>query len=558
MGRNLVLALALLAGCGRTDLDGGLLAEKNDGTGPRPSVPDPSDPVPNEPAPVDPEPEPEPRTFGPLPEICVATHAYTGSASTAQLRLFAPFSEQPGPFTVSGANAWTFAFSPRGRRLVFLDDTGLHLVDSWPPEPRRLTTEFPASSFAFVDETHVVVNVRSSIELHDLETETRLVLHQSAAPPDPSSPPLYLVHPSPDGRWVAYAEVKNQVHELWLLDLLAEPRSPVRVMTLEPGAVAAWLDWAPDSEHLGISVTDSNRTWLRPHSAPTTGKSFDALPISFELDAASSVPTFQWSPTGGALHYLYQRVDPVTNETDWRLYFVDMTTPAPGPSVLLSHFDERNWPSPGYFSPKGDMIAFSAEFAGPDFREALFVSRVDSPNTPERQHTDGFGWVLKQEWSPDNRALYFTAIRKDGVESVYRADLEGTSTLVSSPSADVRGLYVSPKPGCLAYAQYQPTPAVVIVDELQEELHTLGDPQANDPTWTGTFDSSIALWVGDRKGDVKGFSYVSSSPNGGDGLVWIPVKGCTPSSPEVVIESEPNTFIHGLFASTTTRSGERE
>jgi hypothetical protein len=163
---------------------------------------------------------------------------------------------------------------------------------------------------------------------------------------------------------------------------------------------------------------------------------------------------------------------------------------------------------------------------------------------------------LKQEWSPDNQALYFTAMQNDDVERVYRSDLSGSSALVSLPDADVRGLYVSPKPGCLAYSQYAPAPAVVVVDE-NAAYYELGDPQANNPAWTGSFDSSVARWVSDRNGDVRGLLYVTSRPNKGDGLIWTRMEGCTPSDPEVVIWSQAGQSIYNLAVSTTPPSGER-
>jgi hypothetical protein len=390
-------------GCGRTNLDGGLLDALGNPPGEaEPNVPGPNMPGPNQPTPTEPQPEPEPELTDPepLPEICVAARVEgaPGSASTASLWLFAPFSSQPGPLSVGASDPVSFTFSPRGTRFAFLDSEGLGVIDRWPPSPHFLPTPFVPTEFSFLDESRLIVNVQDAIELHDLDAGTRVMLHE-IDPADPSVPdaPLYLVRPSPDARWVAYVEVTNQnVHEVWLIDLEAAQRSPVRAMALPAGAVTAWLDWAPDSEHLGISATDSDGVWLRSYSVATTESTFAALPISFALEPSASIPTFQWSPTGDALHYYYQHVDLDTNETDWRLYFVDMTNAAPGPSVLLSDFDERSWASPGTFSPKGDMIAFSADFAGSTFRSAQFISHVTYPETPHRQREGEFSSVLKQ------------------------------------------------------------------------------------------------------------------------------------------------------------------
>jgi Tol biopolymer transport system component len=559
MGRTLLIALALLSACGRTDLDGGRL----DDTSKAPPVDTgPDEPPPDEPPPDEPPPDEPPPESGPLPEICIASRVQAGGIgndSKSSLLLFAPLSIVQGPIAVSVSGAWNATFSPRGTRFAFSDDEGLSVVDSWPPEPELLYTPALPTELSFLDERRLIVNARYTLELHDLEAGSRELLRQvDATNPISSESPIYLVRPSPDARWVAYAETANGIHEIWLLDLEASPRAPIRLMTLAAGAVLAWLDWAPDSEHLGISVTDSNGVWLRSYSVATTESSFEVLPISFELEGTESIPTFQWSPTGDALHYYYQRVDLDTSETDWRLYLVDMTNAAPGPSVLLSDFDERNWPSPGHFSPKGDKVAFSADFAGATFRAAQFISDVASaPEKPQKQHPDEFESVLKQAWAPDGQTLYFTAMQSNQVEHLYRSSLSGSGSLVSSPSANVRGLYVSTRPGCIAYSQYDPTPAVVVVDEGAGELYELGDPQSNNPGWTGSFNSSVAHWVSDRNGAPQGLLYVTSDSNGADALAWAPVDGCVPSTPRTVIGSQPLQAISGIVVSTTPPDGER-
>ncbi len=304
-------------------------------------------------------------------------------------------------------------------------------------------------------------------------------------------------------------------------------------------------------------MTDSVGVWLRSYSVATTESPFEALPISFELEGTESIPTFQWSPSGDALHYYYQRVDLETSETDWRLYLVDMTNAAPGPSVLLSDFEERNWPSPGHFSPQGDRVAFSADFAGPTFRAAQFISDVSSaPKAPQKQHPGEFESALKQAWAPDGQTLFHRHAERPARAPVPERSLRRRLGRELG-FADVRGLYLSTKTGCLAYSQFNPTPAVVVVDEDADALYELGDPQSNDPNWTGSFNSSVAHWVSDRDGTPQGLLYVTSD-NGADALAWAPVDGCVPSSPRTVIGSQPLQSIDGIVVSTTPPSGERQ
>jgi hypothetical protein len=561
MGRTLALFLVLLGGCGRTDLGAGPLDQTGDEPGdgepnvPGPNQPDPNQPDPNEPEPTEPQPEP---VDDELPEITVATGISNGpfGAESTEFSLFAPFHSRRGPFALKTSAPINASFSPNGTRFAFLDAQGLSVVDTWPPVSRRIETRGIPSEFAFLDDERLVVNLGNAIELHELESENMETLHE-VPPDDADLPPFYVVRPSPDARFIAYGWYSGGLHEVWLIDLETSSRAPV--MSLEAGAVIAWFDWAPDSEHLGISVTDSEGVWLRSYSVSTAELPSEAQPISFELEPTASIPTFAWSPTGDALHYLYQKVDLDTGETDWRLYFVDMTNAAPGPSVRLSTFGERNWPSEGYWSPSGDMVAFKAEFAGANFRAAEFVSRLGAlPEGPIKQHEGEFSSVLKQEWSPDNQALYFTARGEDEVERVYKSSLTGNSVLLSLPTADVRGLYVSPEPGCVAYSHFNSGPAVVVIDEALGNVQMLGVPESNDPNWSGNLDSSRATWVTNRSGEVAGLLYVTSSVGNGDALAWVEVSGCFTSEPESVIAGRAQQSISGLTVSTVAPSGERQ
>jgi Tol biopolymer transport system component len=555
MGRSLAFALALLSACGRTDLDGGLLAgsSQSDGGSSRPgdSEPDPPDATP--PAPPDAA-SPDELAPNALPEVCVSARVeFQGTAPG--LFLFAPLESDRGPYRVNDSDPRSYAFSPGGTRFVFADDRGLFSVSGWPPESTRIDPAVPVE-VAFVDDARLVVDTGVALELHDLDSGTRETLLE-VPPSDAVLPPLYLARPSPDARWLAYGRYSAGIHEVWLLDLQAPQRSPVRIMTLPAGAVVAWFDWAPDSEHLAISATDSDGVWLRAYSVATKRAPFEVHSISFELVGDASIPTFDWSPTGDALHYLYQDVD-LSGESDWRLYFVDMTKDAPGPSVRLSEFGERNWPSQGYWSPRGDMVAFEAEFAGSTFRAAEFVTWVhDDLQLPEKQHPGEFASVLKQEWSPDSQALYFTAQGDDERERVYRSDLSGVSVLVSSPADDVRGLYVSPDPECIAYSRYAPDAALVIADEATATNFPLREPENIAPGWTGDFDMSQAMWVTDRSGIARGLLYVMSASGRGDAIAWTDVHDCVPSDTVALFSNPTVSSIYDLRASTTPPSGER-
>ncbi len=78
-------------------------------------------------------------------------------------------------------------------------------------------------------------------------------------------------------------------------------------MSLEAGAVIAWFDWAPDSEHLGISVTDSECVWLRSYSVSTAElPRLGPSPSSSSLSEHSDVRVVTH---GRCTPLLYQKVD---------------------------------------------------------------------------------------------------------------------------------------------------------------------------------------------------------------------------------------------------------
>ncbi|HET7538944.1 MAG TPA: hypothetical protein VFK05_03705 [Polyangiaceae bacterium] len=517
---------------------------------------------PDTPEPGSPTQMPSPEPLDHLPEICIATTVDSGvrvpDGNESSLVLVAPLTSARGPFELSSRKPFGQAFSPHGRRLAYIDEQGLYTVEEWPPKPKLLSTQSVPFEFAFIDDRRLVDTTSSVIELQDLEHGTQRVLVQSDE--FSATPPLYLARPSPDGRWLAFAEYSPSrgIHQIFILSLETTPSEPELVYSLEPGAVTAWFDWAPNSEHLAFSVTDSQRLWLRAYAVVTRDAVGQAAPISFPLGDMQQLPTFQWSPDGSALQYLFEGVDPQTSETDFRVYYVDMAGDAPGASVLLSAFDERSWADQGLWSPGSDLVAFSANFAGADFRAAEFVAdtRRGAPARIAQQGGE-FQSVPKQAWAPDGRSLYFTAIGSDQVERLYKSNLAGAAFQLSTAAADTRGLYVSSELGCIAYSQFVPKPALTIVEESTPSYFEIGQPQWNNPNWTGNFDSSFAVWVDDARGS-RGLLYLTNSIEIGDTLAWVQVDDCRPSEPEVLIEGHTHQTLGLPIVSTKRPWPDRE
>ena len=563
---GLLVACVVAAGCGRTALETPGLADSGaggspfaTGTGAGPStgtdVPDPPDDVPDpsedDPT-LPPTEDPESVPVGRLPEPTVST--YIQRADGTALALVAPRVAERGPFELTQSGSWS-AFSPDGARFAYIDTQGLFVVDAWPPEPRALDTESVPNEFSWLDASRLVVTTDRSLELLDVQSGSRETLYVTY-PADTAPWTLYLTRPSPDARWVAFARYEAGLHQAWLLDLEAPERTPVLSHTLERGAVLAWFDWAPDSEHVALSATSPDGPWFRAYSIATKDDVGPAVPFTSPLDATSSVPNLQWSPSGDSLHYYFQHVDPATSETEFRLYLVDMSAEAPKGSVLLSTFDERYWSSDGMWSPDGSHVAFHAQLAGPPLRSAQFASNTSAPTVPIKQHAGDFELVQKQSWSPDSQALYFTGSQADRVERLYKSDLSGDAVQLSRATASVSGLYVSSVPGCIAYSQLLPVPAVTIVNEPTMTYFEIGQPQWNNPSWTGNFDSSFAVWVSDASG-LRGLLYITNSVDVGDTLAWASVNDCVPSKPYVLIAGEKHQSISTPSVSTAPRMEER-
>lgn len=536
-----LVGVALL-GCSRT----GLLTAELESEGAPQEVPHEQ--------PVDQQPDEQPSS-GPLPELTIATTV--SESESDSLVMLAPLASARGPYELTQLDTTWTAYAPGAARYGYMDEEGLFIVDSWPPEPRKLDTGGEADVFAWVDTTRLVAVNEKTLVLLDVTEGTRDTLYEVTNETNTPEgyPTLYWPHPSPSGRFIAFTKWDNGHHQIWLIDLEAQAREPVMVFETLLGSVPTWFDWAPDSEHLAFSVTDTNGMWQRPFSVSTKDGIGEVLPITFELASDETVPTFRWSPTGKALHYYYQHLIE-GGETDFRLYFVDMSGAEPGESVLLSTFSERNWASQGTWSPNGEMVAFSADFMGQTFRDALFVSRPGTLGlAPQKQHTGEFSSVLKRVFAPGSDALYFTAMYSDQVERVYKADLAGAAEPLSKPATHVNALYVSSEPGCIAYNQYEPTSAVVVFKESSASYYELGQPTTDPDDWYG-FSSTSAQWVDDASG-LRGLLINASGTDTGDSLSWVSVNDCVPAAPEVLIPAKAKQSIDTPSVSTEPPPEER-
>ncbi len=347
-----------------------------------------------------------PEKVAPLPDVVLSTLIHwKGSHSSV---VVAPLEAERGPFELADSPV-SITFSPGGSRFAYVHYLQLFVVDSWPPKPRALDTGDLALEPVWLDESRLLVTTNRTLELLDVTTGERETLFVN----DPETsetgyPSPYLVRPSPDGRWVVFGRDGGSQQAL-LLNLEPPRGEPVFLLSAENGFDSGSFDWAPDSEHLALSVRHS---WgLLGYTISTKDSVGDLLPFTIPLDETSNVTTFEWSPSGDALHYhyhrqFYQGEDPVTLTDEARLYLVDTSEDAPKPSELLSSFAEPSWPSPGTWSPKSDRVAFSIESVGtPTPQSALYTSDANAPTQPVTQHSGEFESVSQPAWASDGGTL---------------------------------------------------------------------------------------------------------------------------------------------------------
>lgn len=539
-----VVLVGLVAlGCSRT----GLLPAKldSDSTGQPQETPNEEpdgeeDEVPEEPLDV-------PPGSLPMPELSVAARLSDLDGNDS-LVLVSPEVEPRGPFDVGSKSVFRYWYSRGGgRRLAYVDEQGVAIVDSWPPKPTRLEDTSWVYDIAWVDETRLVLSGGGRVELYDAEQASSQTLFESAS----LGADTYLPDPSPDGRWVAFGVLENGVHRIEMVDLSGEEPWHRTVDEFPVGTVTARLDWAPDSEHLAYSAAVDGR-WLHAYSVSTKHTLDSPSSLTFPLESNADVPTFQWSPNGDELHFFYERFE----DTEWypRLYWVDMRLAQPGPSLLLSDFPGRYWASPGLWSPAGSALTFSAELLSPTYHEELFVVRTEGQGPPLSRTTlvatEPFVSVMKLAWAPDDSAIYYTLWDGAGYESIYKDDLEGSTTRVSGEDADVRGLFISPELGCLAYSQFAPTPALTIVNEATNESHVVGDPSPNNPHWSGSFNSSDATWVSDARGRLEGLLFKTQRVGEAATLGWVKVDDCTPGRTRILLRASKGVGLYNYLVST--------
>jgi dipeptidyl aminopeptidase/acylaminoacyl peptidase len=242
---------------------------------------------------------------------------------------------------------------------------------------------------------------------------------------------------SPDGRWIAYVRRSNDImtdrarSSIWLIDAVSGEQRP-----LVAGSGNHFSPrWSPDGKRLAYASTAEGGTpqlfvrWMDSgQSARITG-----LP--------DSPQGITWSPDGRRIAYL-------------------MTAPDEGPKLgsAPAKPEGAEWAKPLEVIDKVTYRTDGGGYVKPGY-DHIFV--VDALGGAPRQLTFGAYHDGNPEWTPDGRAILFSAVRKPDWEmiandsEVYRLDVEsGQIVTLTGRRGPDNGPAVSPDGRLIAYVGF--------------------------------------------------------------------------------------------------------
>jgi len=239
---------------------------------------------------------------------------------------------------------------------------------------------------------------------------------------------------SPDGRTVAYVRRSADImtdkarSSIWLVNVATGEQRPLAAGTCDHFNPR----WSPDGRRLAYASTAEGGTpqlfvrWM------DTGQTVRVTGLP------DSPQALAWSPDGRRLAYL-------------------MNVPDEGPKLgsAPAKPEGATWAKPLEILDKVTYRADGAGYIKPGF-DKIFI--VDADGGAPRQLTFGAYHDGAPEWTPDSRAILFSAVRKDDWEmtpldsEIYRLDLgSGAITALTSRSGPDAAPEVSPDGRTIAY-----------------------------------------------------------------------------------------------------------
>lgn len=221
---------------------------------------------------------------------------------------------------------------------------------------------------------------------------------------------------SPDGRWIAFAMLVPE-KETWSISMPTPPEGakwtePPRMITTIHYRIDRQGFFKPGSTHVFVVPAEGGTPRQVTRGPWTVGARFSGIPFGIRID---------WTPDGKTL-----LVDGIQGEGGLDRYgesYVYAVDVASGEARQL--VGEKGWWRNPIVSPDGRRVLFSGyRYTTQSYRaEDLYVVGIDGQGRVkisgdlDRDPEDVF-------WSPDGRAVYFTAGDR-GSRNIYRADLSG-------------------------------------------------------------------------------------------------------------------------------------
>jgi dipeptidyl aminopeptidase/acylaminoacyl peptidase len=242
---------------------------------------------------------------------------------------------------------------------------------------------------------------------------------------------------SPDGRWIAYVRRSNDVmtdrarSTIWLIDVATGDERPLVTGTGSHSNPR----WSPDGKRLAYASSaegNSSQLYVRWMDSGQTAR------ITGLADSPQGI---SWSPDGQRIAYV-------------------MNVPDEGPQLgkAPAKPEGAEWAKPLEVIDKVTYRTDGGGYVKPGF-DHIFV--VDALGGAPRQLTFGAYHDGNPEWTPDGRAILFSAVRKADWEmiandsEVYRLDVASgsISTLTDRRGPDAAPV-ASPDGRLIAYVGY--------------------------------------------------------------------------------------------------------
>ena len=310
------------------------------------------------------------------------------------------------------------------------------------------------STNSIADELDDAISISQSRSLAPLISRERLVQQD----------PIQDVRLSPDGRYLAYHIVDDDVHELWLMDLATE--QPRRLLSTKKGGQ---IYWSADSQYM--FVNDRSRVYSVSIEAGSMPRIIFKYEKKYPYELLSHQPYYGPDKAYPDAVIVSKQV---TNKDDFVLYRVK----ADGTQQELYRGDRIEVP---LFDASGELVFFNRITE----TGVELVRYVD-----QKEHvllqcslvgTDVRSSCRPMKYDAEQKRLYLNARFDSDLASLYTLELESKQLIRvhsdpngHSDSAGYRFDSESSKP-ILAYYEYDYRRAYGLTAEIQNQLNTMSD-----------------------------------------------------------------------------------